>query len=178
MVSVVATSLVDECYRRAQEAKRAAEAASMPSQKTHFLDLQQRWLRAAESVAQKNVRETNAPIAPPTITTPDVDQPLQGVQEKDFPVPRRAEEIGDEQARGANLALTMQYGGLERRSRCAFQMKILENWRSRQSSAKLALVNSWACLSRPRWHRTFLECSIRSPRTSQNKNAAVAPLGS
>src|SRR5262245_49925646 len=84
----------------------------MPSQKTHFLDLQQRWLRAAESVAQKNV-QTNAPIAPPTITTPDVDQPLQGVQEKDFPVPRRAEEIGDEQARGANLALTMQYGGLE-----------------------------------------------------------------
>src|SRR5262245_49925647 len=48
-------------------------------------------------------------------------------------------------------------------------MKILENWRSRQSSAKLALVNSWACLSRPRWHRTFLECSIRSPRKSQNK---------
>jgi hypothetical protein len=109
--SVVSTSLVDECYRRAQEAKRAAEVASMPSQKTHFLDLEQRWLRAAESVAQKSVRE--APMAQPKIATPDVDQPLQGAQEKDVAVPRRADEIGDEQARSANLALTMQYRGLE-----------------------------------------------------------------
>jgi hypothetical protein len=52
-------------------------------------------------------------MAQPKITAPDVDQPLQGVQEKDVPIPRRAEEIGDEQARAANLALTMQYGGLE-----------------------------------------------------------------
>ena len=46
------TSLVDECYRRAEAARRCAEVASMPSQKTHFLDLEQRWLRAAESVAK------------------------------------------------------------------------------------------------------------------------------
>jgi len=111
----VSTSLVDECYRRAQEAKRAAEMASKPSQKTHFLDLEQRWLRAAESVAQKSVQETKAPMAQPKIATPDVDQPLQGAQEKDVAVPRRVDQIGDEQARSANLALalTMQYRGLE-----------------------------------------------------------------
>jgi len=105
----VPTSLVNECYRRAQEAKRAAVKASMPSQKTHFLDLEQRWLRAAESVAAKTV-----PIAQPKIAAPDLDQPSQGAQEKDVVVPRRAEEIGDEQARSANLTLTMQYRGLER----------------------------------------------------------------
>jgi hypothetical protein len=110
----VSTSLVDECYRRAQEAKRAAEMASMPSQKTHFLDLEQRWLRAAASVAQRSVRETKALMAQPKIATPDVDHPLQGDQEKDVAVPRRADEIGDEQVCRANLALTMQYRGLER----------------------------------------------------------------
>jgi hypothetical protein len=100
----VSTSLVDECYRRAQEAKRAAEMAFMPSQKTHFLDLEQRWLRAAESVVAKTVRETTVPIAQPKIATPDVDQPLQGA---------RADEIGDERARNENLPLTIQYRGLE-----------------------------------------------------------------
>jgi hypothetical protein len=109
----VSTNLVDECYRRAQEAKRAAEMASMPSQKTHFLDLEQRWLRAAASVAQKSVRETKALMAQPKIATPDVGQALQGAQEKGVAVPRRADEIGDEQACSANLALTMQYRGLE-----------------------------------------------------------------
>jgi hypothetical protein len=109
----VSTSLVDEFYRRAQGAKRAAEMASMPSQKTHFLDLEQRWLRAAESVVAKTVRETKVPIAQPKIATPDVDQPLQGAQGKDVAAPRRADEIGDERARNANLALTIQYRGLE-----------------------------------------------------------------
>jgi hypothetical protein len=110
---VVSTSLVDECYRRAQEAKRAAEMASMPSQKTHFLDLEQRWLRAAESVAAKTIQGTKVPIAQPKIAAPDVNQPLQGTQKKDVTVPRRADEIGDEQARSANLALTMQHRDLE-----------------------------------------------------------------
>ena len=106
------TSLVDECYRRAQAARRSAEVASMPSQKTHFLDLEQRWLRAAESVA-KTVRETGAPITQPNIAIPDVDQPSHGAQGKDVAAPHRPDEIGDEQARSANLTLTIQYGGLE-----------------------------------------------------------------
>jgi hypothetical protein len=106
----VSTSLVDECYRRAQEAKRAAEMTSMPSQKTHFLDLEQRWLRAAASVAQKSVRQTKAPMAQPKIATPDVEQPLRGALEEDATALRGSAEIGDEQA-SANL--TMQHGGLE-----------------------------------------------------------------
>jgi hypothetical protein len=109
----VSTSLVDECYRRAQEARRSAEMASMPSQKTHFLDLEQRWLHAAESVASKTVQETKPPIAQLKIATPDVDQPSQRAQEKDVTAPRRTGEIGDEQARSANLSLTIQYRGLE-----------------------------------------------------------------
>jgi hypothetical protein len=109
----VPTSLVDECYRRAQAARRSAEVASMPSQKTHFLDLEQRWLRAAESVAARTIQGTKVPIAQPKIAAPDVNQPLQGTQKKDVAVPRRADEIGDEQARSANLALTMQHRDLE-----------------------------------------------------------------
>jgi len=42
-----ATSFFDECYRRAREARRSAEIASMPAQKTHFLQLEQQWLVAA-----------------------------------------------------------------------------------------------------------------------------------
>jgi hypothetical protein len=62
----MSASLVDECSRRAREARRSAEIASMPTQKTHFLELEQRWLRAATSVAPKTVRETKA-IAEPKI---------------------------------------------------------------------------------------------------------------
>ena len=60
-------SLFDECYRRAHEARRSAETTSMPSQKTHFLELEQRWLRAAASVTPKNERETKSPMAQPKI---------------------------------------------------------------------------------------------------------------
>jgi DNA-binding NarL/FixJ family response regulator len=63
----MSTSLVDECYRRAGEARRSAEMASMPSQRTHFLELEQRWSLAAARVAPKNVRETKAPMAAPKI---------------------------------------------------------------------------------------------------------------
>ncbi|MGA7490500.1 MAG: hypothetical protein WBW74_26565 [Xanthobacteraceae bacterium] len=62
-------SLFDECYRRAHEARRSAETTSMPSQKTHFLELEQRWLRAAASVTPKNERETKSPMAQPKIAT-------------------------------------------------------------------------------------------------------------
>ena len=49
----MSASLVDECYRRACDARRSAEMASMPSEKTHFLELEKRWLRAASTVASK-----------------------------------------------------------------------------------------------------------------------------
>jgi hypothetical protein len=108
----VSTGLVDECYRRAQEARRSAEMSSMPSQKTHFLDLEQRWLRAAESVTSKTAQETKAPIAQLKIATPDVDQPSQGTQENNVVAPS-SDESGNERSRSANLALTIQYRGLE-----------------------------------------------------------------
>ena len=115
---VMSTSLVDECYRRAREARCSAEIASMPTQKTHFLELEQRWLRAAESVTPNIARETKAPAAQPKITrvlkeTPDIEQPLQDAREEDATEPRGPSEIGNEQAASADLALTMQYRGLD-----------------------------------------------------------------
>jgi hypothetical protein len=124
----MSTSLVDECYRRAREARRSAEMASMPSRKTHFLDLEQRWLRAAESVVPKSVRE--APLAQPKIAAPDAKQPLRRAQEEDAAAPRGPVEIGDEQASSANLALTMQYRGLDQ----AIPLRL-----SSEDIAKLAL---------------------------------------
>jgi hypothetical protein len=46
----MSAGLVDECYKRACDARRSAELASMPSQKTHFLEVEKRWLRAAATV--------------------------------------------------------------------------------------------------------------------------------
>ena len=98
----MSTSLVNECYRRAQEARNSAEMSSMPSDKTHFLEMEQRWLRAAESVTSNTVQDTKAPKAQPKIATPDVEQPSHGSQENE-----------NERAHSANLALIMQYRGFE-----------------------------------------------------------------
>jgi hypothetical protein len=56
----MSAGLVDECHRRAGDARRSAEMASMPSQKTHFLELEQRWLRAASSLAPESPPEASA----------------------------------------------------------------------------------------------------------------------
>ena len=113
----MSTSLVDECYRRAREARRSADISSMPSQKTHFLNLEKRWLRAAESVAPNILKGTKATTAEPRITKvlkePDVEQPLRVTQEEDVAAPRGRDENGEDRAASANLALTMQYRGLE-----------------------------------------------------------------
>jgi hypothetical protein len=82
---VLSTSLADECYRRAREARLSAEMSSMPSQKTHFLDLEKRWLRAAESVAP-NILRTEPTTARPPITFPkeaDVEQRLRVTRGED-----------------------------------------------------------------------------------------------
>ena len=73
----MSTSLVDECYQRAREARHSAEMAPMPSQKTHFLELEQRWLLAAARVAPKNVRETKAPMAA-SMAQPKIAKVLKG----------------------------------------------------------------------------------------------------
>ena len=110
-------NLIDECYRRAREARRSADMSSMPSQKTHFLNLEKRWLRAAESAAPNVLKGTKATTAQPTITEalkkPDLEQRLRVTQEEDVAPPRGRDENGEERAARANLALTMQYRGLE-----------------------------------------------------------------
>jgi hypothetical protein len=83
----MSASLVDECSRRAREARRSAEIASMPTQKTHFLELEQRWLRAATSVAPKTVRETKA-IAEPKVADVPRGRPTKFT-------PERIEQIRD-----------------------------------------------------------------------------------
>jgi hypothetical protein len=98
-----------------REARRSADLSSMPSQKTHFLDLEQRWLRAAESVAP-NILRTDATTARPPIAFPkeaDVEQRLRVTRGEDAAAPRGRDEIANKQAGSANLALTMQYRGLE-----------------------------------------------------------------
>jgi hypothetical protein len=145
-------SLIDECYRRAREARHSADMSSMPSQKTHFLDLEQRWLRAAESVA--NIIRTDARTARPRITFPkeaDVEQRLRVTRGEDAAAPHGGrDEIGHEQAGSANLALTMQYRGLEQTIPLRFPTTPSQCWRSRRRSARSVLVNSWARLLRLR----------------------------
>jgi hypothetical protein len=75
-------SLIDECHRRAQGARRSAEMASMPSQKTHFLELEQRWLRAAESLRPKIVQETKGPMADPKGTDVPRGRPTKFTPER------------------------------------------------------------------------------------------------
>jgi len=41
--------IVQECYRRAAEAKRIADDASTPSEKSDFLEIEHRWLFLARS---------------------------------------------------------------------------------------------------------------------------------
>jgi hypothetical protein len=90
-VFVMSASSVDECYRRARDARRSAEMATMPSQKTHFLNLEQRWLRAATSVAP--------PDTPPeTIAEPKI--PYVRKRRSSKFTPERIEQIRDLVARG------------------------------------------------------------------------------
>ena len=135
-----------------REARRSADLSSMPSQKTHFLDLEQRWLRAAESVAP-NILRTDATTARPPIAFPkeaDVEQRLRVTRGEDAAAPRGRDEIANKQAGSANLALTMQYRGLEQTIPLRFPTTPSQCWRSRRRSAKPVLVNSWARLLRLR----------------------------
>src|SRR5262245_38030809 len=84
---VMSTGLVDECYRRARDARRSADIASLPTQKTHFLELEQRWLRAAASVTPKIVRETKAAMPEPKLTNVPRGRPNKFT-------PERIEQIG------------------------------------------------------------------------------------
>ena len=81
----MSTSLIEECHRRACEARRSAEAASMPSRKTSFLEMEQRWLLAARSVAPKSISQRNKPMTQQTIepeTAPFKGRPIKFTPER------------------------------------------------------------------------------------------------
>ena len=67
----MSTSLIEECHRRAREARRSAETASMPSRKASFLEMEQRWLLAARSVAPKSIAQRKEPMTQQTIQPED-----------------------------------------------------------------------------------------------------------
>jgi transposase len=86
------TSLIDECYRRAADARRLAEAASMPSNKVNFLGMEQRWLLAARSVTAKSSSggQASKPVAQQTILNrPVAQQTIQVKEPKSQPAPRK-----------------------------------------------------------------------------------------
>src|SRR5215475_11341252 len=72
---------------------RRGARASMPSQKTHFHELEQRWLRAAESVRPKIMQEMKAPMADPKGADLPRGRPTKFT-------PERIEQIGDLVAAG------------------------------------------------------------------------------
>ena len=79
------TSLIEECHRRAREARRSAETASMPSRKASFLEMEQRWLLAARSVAPKSIAQRKEPMTQQTIqpkTAPFKGRPTKFTPER------------------------------------------------------------------------------------------------
>jgi hypothetical protein len=81
----MSTNLIEECHRRAREARRSAEAASMPSRKASFLEMEQRWLLAARSVAPKSIAQRKKPMTHPTIqpkTAPFKGRPIKFTPER------------------------------------------------------------------------------------------------
>ena len=79
------TSLIEECHRRAREARRSAETASMPSRKASFLEMEQRWLLAARSVAAKSIAQRKEQMTQQTIqlkTAPFKGRPTKFTPER------------------------------------------------------------------------------------------------
>jgi hypothetical protein len=81
------TSLIEECYRRAADARRLAETASMPSNKTNFLGMEQRWLVAAHSLTSERSFGGQPSVA--RIETPMAQQTMHVNEPKSQPAPRK-----------------------------------------------------------------------------------------
>jgi hypothetical protein len=81
----MSTSLIEECQRRAREARRSAEAASMLSKKANFLEMERRWLLVARSVAPKSIAQRKKPTTQQTIqpkTAPFKGRPIKFTPER------------------------------------------------------------------------------------------------
>ena len=88
----MSTSLVEECYRRAADARRLAEAASMPSTKVNLFGMEQRWLIAARSLTAKSSfgGQASEPVAQQTILNrPVAQQTIQLNDAKSQLAPRK-----------------------------------------------------------------------------------------
>jgi hypothetical protein len=86
-LAIMPTSLIEECYRRAADARRLAETASMPSNKTNFLGMEQRWLVAAHSLTSERSFGGQPSVA--RIETPMAQQTMHVNEPKSQPAPRK-----------------------------------------------------------------------------------------
>jgi hypothetical protein len=94
----------------------------MPTQKTHFLELERRWLRAAETVTPKKSRDTLVSSTKPSSAdmftsacgpiTRDAPQSLDEPEQKKLLSLSALAEMS-EQALNPNLTITVEYRGLE-----------------------------------------------------------------
>jgi hypothetical protein len=98
------TNLIQECYRRAVDARRIADATSKPSERVDFLEMERRWLFAAHTISPKSaVRE-------PVRAT---EQSSKKAQVEPLQPPTPQDQAGT-QATSVNFAISMRYKGQER----------------------------------------------------------------
>jgi hypothetical protein len=83
------TSLIEECYRRAADARRLAGTASMPTNKTNFLGMEQRWLLAARSLKRSSGGQPSAA----RIEKPMTQQTMHANEPKSQFAPRKGRRI-------------------------------------------------------------------------------------
>src|SRR5262249_33958046 len=86
-LAIMPTSLIQECYRRAADARRLAETASMPSNRTNFLGMEQRWLLAARSLTSE--RSSGGQPSAARIEKPMTQQTMHANEPKSQFAPRK-----------------------------------------------------------------------------------------
>jgi hypothetical protein len=58
MLEQFRSDAIQDCYRRADDARRTADEASNPNTRAEFLDFQRRWLSLARGFESEITRET------------------------------------------------------------------------------------------------------------------------
>ena len=62
MLQQFRSDAIQDCYRRAAEARRTADEATNPNTRSEFLDFQRRWLSLARGFESEETRETAAQV--------------------------------------------------------------------------------------------------------------------
>jgi hypothetical protein len=153
----------------------------MPTQKTHFLELEQRWLRAAESVRPKIVWETKASIAEPKVAGVPRGRPTKLT-------PERIEQIRDLVALGKSrdeiagflgvtvgtLQVTCSKLGISlRRRRLNPKLNAELNLPSHEVPYRAGSISSLTKVNSTRF--TFEQADALLQGTQQNETAAPRP---